>query len=329
MMFYIGEKTGPLKKTILAVLQKNKGLGAGGRYQDFIYATLTSWSLEWVMGNTQGWASQGFSRIQEFPGFCLDLGTVMLYVVVTFSRNVTSEDSIIRRTTGFTLIELLVVVAIIGILASIVSANYLDALRRADDSACKQNLHSLFLAMQTYRLDYGSFPLADGVADTRPRPETTAWGCGPAANGYWTGVPLILAELGYCAESNLYCPALKRQHGQLIEAYSGCSQSAFAGKQVPQWRFLRYAYNRAALDTGGPDHESEAIGLFDVDQNAEDVWLIRCMHVDVGEFYRERDIRFPHRIEIDEERPDLARFGEHEVTVNGNIRERAVQLERR
>lgn len=230
---------------------------------------------------------------------------------------------------GFTLIELLVVVAIIGILASILSANMSDSLRRADDAACKANLHSLFVAMHAYRLDYNQFPLADGVADTKPQPEKTGWGCGPAANGYWSGVPITLAKLGYCSESCLYCPALKRQNGHLIEAHSSCGDSSFSGKEVPQWRFLRYAYNRTAQETGGPDHESEAIGLSNIDRNTKDAWLASCMHVDVGQYYREREIRFPHRIEIDAERPDLARFGEYEVTINGNIRERAVQLKRR
>ncbi len=230
---------------------------------------------------------------------------------------------------GFTLIELLIAVAIIGILASIISANMRDAIRRADDVACKANLHSLFVAMHAYRSDYNGFPLADGVADTKPQPEITAWGCGPSANGYWSGVPIILSELGYCSESCLYCPALKRQNNHLIEAHSSCGESSFSGNEVPQWRFLRYAYNRTALDTGGPEHESEAIGLSNIDKNTKDAWLARCMHVDVGKFYRERDIRFPHRIEIDANQPDLARFGEHEITINGNIRERAVQLKRR
>ncbi len=224
---------------------------------------------------------------------------------------------------------MLVVVAIIGILAAIVTANMMDAIRRADDGACKENLHSLFTAMHSYRLDYNSFPLADGVADTVSRPEKTSWGCGPSANGYWTGVPMSLAELGYCSESCLYCPALKRQNKQYIEAYSNCGDSSFSGKGVPQWQFLRYAYNRAAMDTGGPTHESEAIGLSNVDKSTKDVWLVRCMHIDVGEYHRDRDIRFPHMIEIDDERTDLAHYGEYEITVNGNIRERAVQLKKR
>lgn len=230
--------------------------------------------------------------------------------------------------TAFTLIELLVVVSVIGVLAAIAGANMMDALRRADDAACKSNLNSLHKAMHLYRLDYGQFPLADGVADDRPRPEETAWGCGPAANGYWSGVPLSLAELGYCSEHCLYCPALRRRYSQPAEAFSACGGSAFAGREVPQWRFMRYAYDRSAADTGGPGHTSEAIGLFDIEARG-DVWLARCMHVDVGKFYRDRDIRFPHRIGIEEGNANLAHYGEYEVTVSGDIRERAVHLRRR
>lgn len=232
------------------------------------------------------------------------------------------------RQKGFTLIELLIVVAIIGILATIVTGNMTEAIHRADDAACQENLHSLHTAMQLYRMDYEIFPLADGVADTKSQPETTAWGCGPAANGYWTGVPMSLVELGYCNESCLYCPALKRQNDHLIEAHSACGDSEFSGQFVPQWRFLRYAYDRAALDTGGPGHSSESIGLYNIDR-AQNVWLARCMHVDVGKFYRDRTIRFPHRIKFDEDNPNLVHYGEFEISVNGNITERAVQIKRR
>ncbi len=231
---------------------------------------------------------------------------------------------------GFTLIELLVVVAIIGILASILGNSMMDAIRRADNAACKENLHTVFMALQSYRLDYGKFPPADGIADTNSNMTTTAWGCGPAANGYWTGVPLILSELGYCSESCLYCPSLKRAYNRPIEAYSSCSGSSFSGKEVPQWRFLRYAYDRAALDSGGLDYASVAIGLFNIDKEVDqDVWLLRCMHVDVGKYHRDRDIRFPHQIQFDESNPNLVHDGEYEITVNGQIGERDIQLNRR
>ncbi len=50
-LLMIGKKACPLKKTVIQVLEANKGPAAGGRYKDFNYAAFTSWSLEWVMKN--------------------------------------------------------------------------------------------------------------------------------------------------------------------------------------------------------------------------------------------------------------------------------------
>ncbi len=223
---------------------------------------------------------------------------------------------------GFTLIELLVVVAIIGVLASITASNYLSAIDKADRAACQQNLRTIHTALNAYRLDYNRFPPADGIADVVPHPDQTAWGCGPSANGYWSGVSLLLVKYGYCAESSLYCPALKRQHSQSIEAWPSCRDTEFSGKEVPQWRFLRYAYNAAATDVGGYEG-----GDNNIEKNwGNDVWLVRCMHVDIGQFYPDREIRFPFRIKQDEDNLNLTWYGEYELTLHGTIRERTVQL---
>ena len=63
-----------------------------------------------------------------------------------------------RKRTGFTLIELLIVVAIIAILAAIAVPNFLEAQIRARVSACKNDLRTLALAWETYRVDYGRYP---------------------------------------------------------------------------------------------------------------------------------------------------------------------------
>ncbi len=223
---------------------------------------------------------------------------------------------------GFTLIELLVVVAIIGILSTIVASNYLEAIDRADRAACQQNLRTIHTALNSYRLDFNRFPPADGIADTVPHPDQTEWGCGPSANGYWSGISLLLVKYNYCSESSLYCPALKRRYNHHIEAWSNCSNTNYAGKEVPQWVFLRYAYNAAATDVGGyagGDHNIEK----DWDN---DVWLVRCLSIDIGQYYPEREIRFPFRIKQDEDNPNLTWYGEYELTIHGTIRERAVQL---
>lgn len=61
---------------------------------------------------------------------------------------------------GFTLIELLVVIAIIGILASIVAPNIIDAIARARNASRMAALSTLETALVQYKEDNGQFPYA-------------------------------------------------------------------------------------------------------------------------------------------------------------------------
>ncbi len=226
---------------------------------------------------------------------------------------------------GFTLIELLVVVAVVGILAAIAIGNYRQSLTRADRALGKSNLRTIHTALLSYRTDYNRYPLADCLSDTVAHPDKTSWGCGPAANGYWCGISLLLAELDYCPAEALFDPGLKRAHQYPIEAYASCSDSSFGGKSVPEWQFFRFAYNNAAADVGGANG-----GEHNIEENPDaDVWLVRSANVDSGEFDKERAFRFPYLIRFDSERPGMAWWGELELTLGGRIREREVQLVRR
>ncbi len=61
---------------------------------------------------------------------------------------------------GFTLIELLIVVAIIAILAAIAVPNFLEAQTRARVSRTQNDLRTIDLAMESYRIDWNGYPLA-------------------------------------------------------------------------------------------------------------------------------------------------------------------------
>ena len=63
------------------------------------------------------------------------------------------------RMSGFTLIELLIVVAIIAILAAIAVPNFLEAQVRAKVSRTHADMRSIATAMESYMVDYNSYPL--------------------------------------------------------------------------------------------------------------------------------------------------------------------------
>lgn len=86
----------------------------------------------------------------------------------------------LRQQLGFTLIELLIVIAIIGILTSVLLANFSGARERARDAKRKSDLNTLKTALQLYYNDFGRFPAA-GTGNTIA-------GCGAAGTSVcnWT-----------------------------------------------------------------------------------------------------------------------------------------------
>lgn len=59
---------------------------------------------------------------------------------------------------GFTLIELIVVISIIGILSSLLVANFMNVRQKTRDGVRKKDLEQVRLALETYRIDVGEYP---------------------------------------------------------------------------------------------------------------------------------------------------------------------------
>ena len=64
----------------------------------------------------------------------------------------------ITRSLGFTLVELMVVISVIGILSSIVYANFGSARASARDDIRKSALKEVQLAIVLYKAQYGNYP---------------------------------------------------------------------------------------------------------------------------------------------------------------------------
>jgi hypothetical protein len=137
-------------------------------------------------------------------------------------------------------------------------------------------LKTIGYALYAYRLDTNEYPLADGIAGDFPTPLQTDFGNGPAGNGYWNGVSLLLVNMGYVQDRNiLYCPALERRY-------------------LDRRDHLRYAYNCSTADAGGFEGSDNNI-LTD----SRDIWLVRCLYLDprTNSLGRRKAIEFPHGLD--------------------------------
>ncbi|MBT1064898.1 type II secretion system major pseudopilin GspG [Bowmanella sp. Y26] len=78
---------------------------------------------------------------------------------------------------GFTMIELLVVLVILGLLAGLVGPQFFGKVDSSKVRTAETQVKMLKMALQTYRLDVGSYPAK--LVDLRSAPAN--------AKGYWAG----------------------------------------------------------------------------------------------------------------------------------------------
>lgn len=72
-----------------------------------------------------------------------------------------------KNFTAFTLIELLIVIAIIGVLATLIVANFNAARERARDATRKSDLRNIQTALRVYYNDYGRNPCSTNAFQIR------------------------------------------------------------------------------------------------------------------------------------------------------------------
>lgn len=79
-------------------------------------------------------------------------------------KNIKNQISKIKYQKGFTLIELLVVIVIIGVLSSLLMVNFVGIRERARDTQRKSDLKQIQSALEMYRADQGSYPIAASLS---------------------------------------------------------------------------------------------------------------------------------------------------------------------
>lgn len=98
---------------------------------------------------------------------------------------------------GFTLIELLIVVGIIGILATLLMANFIGVRQRARDAQRKSDLRQIQSSFEIYRSDQNTYPNA------LPNCGSSLTGGSPA-NTYMQKVPCDPVGSSYSFNSGKY-----------------------------------------------------------------------------------------------------------------------------
>lgn len=155
-----------------------------------------------------------------------------------------------RSNEAFTLIELLVVVTIIAILAAIALPNFLEAMTRAKVSRVRADLRTIATSMETYMVDWNSYPM-DGnggsyrglVALTTPIAYQTAIAADPFNVGYLDGYATDRSE-----------PNTEINEARFYELGTGSIVNPAGGFPAQLWALASYGPDR--------DDDTDTIGAY-------------------------------------------------------------------
>jgi general secretion pathway protein G len=122
---------------------------------------------------------------------------------------------------GFTMIELLVVLVILGLLAGLVGPQFFGKVDSSKVRTAETQVKMLKMALQTYRLDVGSYPAS--ISDLQKAPASVA--------NYWQG-PYLDENLPLDPWNNDYQYRLDSNAQQGFYLYSLGADGAEGGEEL-------------------------------------------------------------------------------------------------
>ena len=158
-----------------------------------------------------------------------------------------------ERSRAFTLIELLIVVAIIAILALIAVPNFLEAQTRAKCSRVKNDLRTIAVAEEAYRVDWNSYTHYNPGSDC------------PWLSGRWAGFAELTTPVAYVTSIprdpfgiSRYGTSAGSLHHAVYEMGCGAAGIGPAGRQWDQGPGM--PSDVFMLESDGPDHDDDTNG---------------------------------------------------------------------
>ncbi len=146
-------------------------------------------------------------------------------------REIMKSKRMLFRESGFTLIEILIVVIIVGLLAGLVGPELFGRLGKAKSTAARAQIEMLAAALDSYRLDMGSYPsTSEGLLVLIEQPQ------GDAPD--WTGPYLKKSSIPADPWGERYRYRCPGEHGDFdLFTYGADKQSGGDGenRDIESW----------------------------------------------------------------------------------------------